>query len=78
MSYRFYPKQEDEEYLKSGRWKCGKSPTGSHHWIYPLLDGSLEQCKYCPEVRELVRNITKSPLAKRYPKNWKKNDNQNS
>jgi hypothetical protein len=42
-----------EEYLRRGRWKCGKSPTGAHHWLHVVdyIDSSskpgLFECKYC-------------------------------
>ena len=37
-------RKENEEYLKSDRWKCQKSKTGAHHWIILNRTG---QCKHC-------------------------------
>ena len=37
-------------YLKSGIWKCEKSPTGIHYWIIEHRKG---QCKYCGRIRKL-------------------------
>ena len=73
MSYRFYPKREDEEYLESGRWKCSKSPSGSHHWkvTSSIDDGSEQRCANCDEVRKLERYYK----DKTYPRNRGKNDN---
>ena len=48
-----------EEYIKSGRWKCPKSPTGAHHWIegnHTDLPG-VYYCKWCFEVKEMPSNL---------------------
>jgi len=39
-----------DEYVKSGVMKCGKSPTGYHHWKEVKLNGieaGTFVCKYC-------------------------------
>jgi hypothetical protein len=36
------------QYFESGAWKCGKNPTGAHHWI---INGNMMKCKYCHEER---------------------------
>jgi len=38
-----------EKYIDSGIWKCSKSPTGTHHFIFEEKKGT---CKYCGEIRE--------------------------
>lgn len=45
----------DEEYVKSGVWKCLKSPTGAHHWIElvgteKLSRGGYFLCIHCNDV----------------------------
>lgn len=50
---------DDEEYYKSGRWKCSKSPTGAHHWVELTSSRKVSgmwHCKYCNDV-------TKFPLT---------------
>ena len=39
-----------DEYTLSGRWKCEKSPSGSHYWI---ITGATQKCKFCKEIREV-------------------------
>jgi len=39
-----------EAYVKSGEWRCDKSPTGAHHWI--ISDGS-QRCVHCGCVKSL-------------------------
>ncbi|MBA7582178.1 hypothetical protein ES708_24098 [subsurface metagenome] len=39
-----------DPYLKSGVWKCSKSPTGAHYWI---IRGEMMRCKYCGEERQV-------------------------
>lgn len=54
--------QRDSDYMKSGRWKCPKSPTGAHYWIeakVKRVEPGTFVCKYCWEVRK--RNITFNP-----------------
>ena len=44
----------DQQYVREGKWRCAKSPTGAHHWIATDIvgDGVGEfQCKWCLEVR---------------------------
>jgi len=45
MVKKFKP---DSEYIASGEWKCGKSPSGAHHWI---RHDSVWICKYCLDMR---------------------------
>jgi len=35
-------------YFESENWKCGRGPTGAHHWI---INGDMMKCKYCHEER---------------------------
>ena len=44
------PKWEDDEYAKSGRWKCKDSSSGAHYWI---VSGNEMKCKYCSQVRQV-------------------------
>ena len=39
-----------DEYIKSGRWKCEKSQSGSHYWI---ITGATMNCRFCKEIREV-------------------------
>ena len=39
-------------YIKSGRWRCEISPSGSHWWLVES-DNSSMRCKYCDETRFL-------------------------
>ena len=50
MAWKTFVKQEDEIYVKSGKWKCSNSPTGAHHW---LIKGREMSCGYCNKVRKL-------------------------
>jgi hypothetical protein len=39
-----------QNYLKSGIWKCNKSPSGAHRWIENRSlkdDGDTFTCAYC-------------------------------
>ena len=38
----------NKQYLKSGKWKCSKSPTGGHH---NYIEGYIGTCKYCGEKK---------------------------
>jgi hypothetical protein len=38
----------NKEYITSDRWKCNKSPGGSHHWI---INGYQMTCKYCNDSK---------------------------
>jgi hypothetical protein len=44
----------DEKYVKSGVWKCNKSPTGAHHWIElvgtKLANQGYFVCVHCGDV----------------------------
>jgi hypothetical protein len=44
----------DRDYVDSGNWKCGKSPTGAHHWV---ISQSEMTCKHCTETRQVVLPI---------------------
>ena len=44
----FMKASADREYIASGRWKCNKSPNGSHFWI---IHGYKMTCKYCENVK---------------------------
>ena len=44
-------KLADEEYLKSGTWKCDESPNGAHFWIG---DRHKFRCKYCYKTKNLL------------------------
>ena len=62
--------QQDQEYYKSGRWKCPghgdkPSPTGSHHWLEVSRSeaAGLFYCKYCFDVRRFY--VTWSEADKR-------------
>ena len=46
-------KRSFDNYLKSGLWKCDKSPIGAHHWIAETYKGGYGEfkCKWCLEVR---------------------------
>jgi len=48
-------KGKDEEYLRSGRWKCLDSPTGAHHSHEVDREGQYGYflCKYCLNVQKL-------------------------
>ena len=54
--------KEDNNYIKSGRWKCKKSKTGAHHWF--IIEG-IEKCKYCDEERTVSRSISSTYRGKR-------------
>jgi hypothetical protein len=41
--------RQDKEYLKLGRWKCAKSPTGAHWWLGTGPEHF--KCKYCRKGR---------------------------
>ena len=47
--------KQDRDYLKSGNWKCEKSPTGAHRWIEVLDEETRPipefKCKWCRVVR---------------------------
>ena len=49
----------DEEYIKSGRWKCPDSPTGAHHSHEVLREGQYAYfvCKYCLNVQKLPATL---------------------
>lgn len=52
-----------KKYLVSDTWKCGRSPTGAHHWIVDHEgSGLFGLCKYCGEWRKFapVRQYTES------------------
>jgi len=40
--------QDYAEYLEGNSWRCGKSPTGAHHWIV----GDQIVRKYCLMVKQ--------------------------
>jgi len=45
----------DKGYIKSGVWKCSKSPTGAHHWIElvgteKLANQGYFVCIHCNDV----------------------------
>lgn len=45
----------DREYIKSGVWKCNKSPTGAHHWVEMIETERLASngyfvCIHCLDV----------------------------
>lgn len=46
----------DREYVRSGRWKCDKSPTGAHHWVERSPNG-IFICKWCFDVRRFPRTF---------------------
>jgi hypothetical protein len=39
-----------KDYIKSGTWKCRKSPRGAHYWI---VDHNQMTCKHCNEKRPI-------------------------
>lgn len=50
-----------EEYVKSGVWKCDKSPTGAHHWVELKETTKLAKegyfvCIYCHDVKKFPTN----------------------
>jgi hypothetical protein len=50
---------KNKEYIDSGVWKCGKSPSGAHHWI---ISQDYMICKYCNDNRQvLVQPNLKNP-----------------
>ncbi len=46
-----------DDYLKGGRWKCAKSPTGSHYWKSNTVGKGALVCEHCKEHRVLRRGI---------------------
>jgi hypothetical protein len=40
------------EYIKSGGWKCPKSPTGAHYWT---IRDEWMRCKHCAQKRRAKR-----------------------
>ncbi len=50
------PERSYQDYLKSDRWKCGKSPTGAHHWVERGTSG-IFICKYCMDVAKFPRTF---------------------
>lgn len=64
--FRMYPnklKKKDEVYVREGKWKCSKSPSGAHHWI--VSGGKVEakvvsypmHCKYCKEKKTICYGV---------------------
>ena len=51
----------DKEYLESGIWKCGKSPSGAHWWIGD--ESNWFSCQYCEEGRYMRDEV---PAVVRY------------
>ena len=46
--------KEYARYIRSGVWRCDKSPTGAHHWIDAKVEGAKSGtfvCKYCWEIK---------------------------
>jgi hypothetical protein len=41
---------DNHEFVASDRWKCGKSPSGAHHWI---IQKNQMTCKYCELIKSL-------------------------
>jgi len=41
----------EKEYLKSGAWRCEKSPTGSHWWN---CNTDPAVCKMCGKVKRVA------------------------
>lgn len=43
----------DSKYLKSGMWKCSRSPSGVHYWreIKDSKPKGLFYCIYCRDVK---------------------------
>lgn len=62
--------RREEEYKSGNSWKCGKSPTGAHHWIggreEPIHLGYL-MCKYCYEEKnkEKLKEDTMAKVEKK-------------
>ena len=51
---------EYARYLRSGVWKCDKSPTGAHHWIEVKADGVAAGtfvCKHCWDNRRFPLSL---------------------
>jgi len=49
-----YNTQAHDEYIKSGSWKCDKSPTGAHHFIGNQF---VLKCKYCGKEKQVMEYV---------------------
>jgi hypothetical protein len=52
----------DDQYLKNEKWKCSKSPTGSHFWkvISDIKKGMLvsdQVCRYCETHKKVLKKL---------------------
>ncbi len=46
-----------DAYVKSGNWKCAKSPTGSHHWKGNAIGRVALICEHCKKSRVFRRGF---------------------
>jgi hypothetical protein len=58
-------RQDYAEYLDGDSWKCSKSPSKAHHWIF----GTQAVCKYClvaklPQADQLPTSIGAYTITK--------------
>jgi hypothetical protein len=51
---------EDQEFMASDRWKCGKSASGAHYWIIQNHQMTCKYCEYCKQVDANRYGWTKS------------------
>ncbi len=55
-----------DEYVKSGVWKCEKSPTGAHFWTVGPgeHDQTRMHCTYCGKVKRFCESVEKKKAPK--------------
>lgn len=44
-----------KDYIESGVWRCGKSPTGAHHWVEVAIGSKtrgLFICIWCEDTKK--------------------------